>query len=351
MPAPEPLSMEILNGWADDKAGPVALHLKQTLLPVEGAGAVIFPPTYAGGAYNTDELADGTKVATIDSVGSQANRMEPLFGAAPCSAFVPQIDIAFDNQRTVSILEAGHRLGDAIIRCTELQQEAQDAFRTFLDTGDAAPIAKLAPTSLVFGVWDSRDTQAKVPRLVQSVVRAWDVSELKRSAQYNPTVDYAELEVFSEDDKQKAEGRKESPLAQRGYVHVPSVDTHGGIVARGPIERDVTVNLIALRRLGGENGEALRRYILALALLAATAPIDGALRAGCLLVPDADRPAQWNRVDRDGSRHPVALDMALALAFAEASAPAFGVGRSRRVAFDKALARADVKKADKKKAG
>ena len=97
MPAPEPLSMEILNGWADDKAGPVALHLKQTLLPVEGAGAVIFPPTYAGGAYNTDELADGTKVATIDSVGSQANRMEPLFGAAPCSAFVPQIDIAFND--------------------------------------------------------------------------------------------------------------------------------------------------------------------------------------------------------------------------------------------------------------
>ena len=53
------------------------------------------------------------------------------------------------------------------------------AFEDFL-SGDATAIAKLAPTSLVFGVWDSRDTQARLPRIVQSVIRAWDVSELKR---------------------------------------------------------------------------------------------------------------------------------------------------------------------------
>ena len=43
----------------------------------------------------------------------------------------------------------GHRLGDAIIRCTELQKEAHDAFTALLDTGDASKIAKLSPTSLV----------------------------------------------------------------------------------------------------------------------------------------------------------------------------------------------------------
>src|SRR5258708_3887415 len=139
-------------------------------------------------------------------------------------------------------------------------------------------IAKLAPTSLVFGVWDSRDTQAKLPRIVQSVVRAWDVEVLSRSAQYNPALDYAALEVFSEEDKQKAEGRAESPLAQRGFVHVPAVGAHGGVVARGPIQRELTVNLVALRRLKGENSVTLRRYILGLALVVATEPVDGFLR-------------------------------------------------------------------------
>ena len=54
------------------------------------------------------------------------------------------------------------------------------------------------------------------------------------------------------------------------------------MIARGPIRRDVTIKLIALRRLNGANGQALRRYVPGLALVAATAPLDGFLRA-CLL--------------------------------------------------------------------
>ena len=76
------LTTETINSWADNPNGPVALHLKQKLVPVEGESGVIFPPTYADIGYNIDELSDGTKVATIDSVGSQANRMEPIF--KPC---------------------------------------------------------------------------------------------------------------------------------------------------------------------------------------------------------------------------------------------------------------------------
>jgi CRISPR-associated protein Csb1 len=184
------LTAAIINDWADNKDGPVALTCKQKLLPVEGEGGVIFPPTYADIRYNIDPLSDGTKVATIDGVGSQANRMEPIYKAAkpgepenPLAKLVPQIDIVYGNEKTVSILEAGHRLGDAVIRSSELKDEAQKAFKLYLDTGDALALAKLAPTSLVFGVWDSRDTQAKLPRLVQSVIRAWDVEELRRSAQ------------------------------------------------------------------------------------------------------------------------------------------------------------------------
>ena len=250
---------------------------------------------------------------------------------------------AYNNDKSVSILQAGHRLGDALIRSSDLAEDARNAFVAYLDRHDATEVAKLAPTSLVFGVWDSRDTQTKFPRLVQSVIRAHDVSELKRSAQYNPPVDYAALDVFSEDEKAKKEGDPKSDLARRGFVHVPAVDTHGGVIARGPIVRDVTVNLVALRRLGGE---ALRRYILGLALVAAAEPQDGFLRAGCQLVLDPDAPATWTLVRRTGGREGIGLTPEIALAYAQEAAEAFGPGESRQVQFDKARAKADVKAKD-----
>jgi CRISPR-associated protein Csb1 len=339
------VTQQTIHGWADDPKGPVALHLRQKLLPVEGEGAVIFPPTYANIGYNIDELADGTHVATIDSVGSQANHMESLFKADPYDKLVPQIDITYGKSEKTSILDAGHRLGDAIIRCTELQDEAQEAFSVFLAKGDASKIAKLGPTSLVFGVWDSRGTFARQPRIVQSVVRAWDVRKLTRSAQYNPALDYSALEVFSEDEKKKSEGKSESPLAQRGFVHVPSTEQPGGVVARGDVERVVTVNLIALRRLSGERGEILRRYILGLSLVAAAAPQEAFLRQGCLLVPDTEQVPTWTVVGRRGERQPIKLTEDFALTYAKSAAKAFGVGRNRTVAFDKALAKQDVKRA------
>lgn len=338
----------MIDQWADKRDGPVALHLKEKLLPIEGAGGVIFPPTYADVGYNIDDMSDGTKVATIDSVGSQANRMEPLFKLAPYSKLVPQVDIAYGDDKHLSILDAGHRLGDAVVRATDLSKEAHEAFILYRDKGDATKLAKLAPTSIVFGAWDSRDTQAKLPRIVQSVMRAWDVDLLRRSAQYNPALDYAALAVFSEEEKQKAEGKKESPLAQRGFVHVPAPRGLGGVIPRGPIERDVTVNLIALRRLHGEPGEALRRYVLGLALVAAVEPVEAFLRQGCVLVPDPSQVSGWTVVHRDGRREEVALEAGAVLQYAQAAAEVFGVGRNRKVAFDRAKASQDVKPADKK---
>lgn len=340
------LTYDMLNSWADDPKGPVALVLKQKLVPVEGEGAVIFPPTYADIGYNIDTLSDGTKVVTIDSVGSQANRMEPIFKCDDLKHLVPQITITYGNAQSISILEAGHRLGDAIIRSTELQKKAQEAFQEFQVANDPTKLAKLGPTSLVFGVWDSRDTHTKLPRIVQSVIRAWNVDPLKRSAQYNPALDYAALEVFSDEEKQKAEGKAESPLAQRGFVHVPATGANGGVVVHGEIVRDLTINLVALRRLGGEN--VLRRYVLGLALVAAVEPPEAFLRQGCLLVPDENTQSEWIVVDRHGKRHRVALNEANALAYATTATKEFGRGEDLSIAFSNDKAKEDVKKADKK---
>lgn len=350
-----------IQAWIDPQ-GPVALVLKQHFVPVEGKGAVVFPATYAKDRlaagevpYDLDELGDGTFVVSIDSVGSQANRMEPLFGHGPAGVpalakLVPQIEIVIDDGKRVSLLDAGHRLGDAIVRSSSLKDEVRAAFERFVATGDATEIAKLSPTSLVFGVWDSRGTQAKLPRLVQSVIRAWDVEVLHRSAQYSPPLDYAKFDVFSDAEKQKAEGNHKSPLAQRGFVPVPSTGQHGGVVARGPIVRDLTINLVELRRLQvGERTALLLRYVLGLCLVAATEPLDGFLRQGCLIVPDPDLPSEWIEVTRIGERRAVALTSELARAYAARQAAEFGVGASKTATFDRAFAKADI--ADKDKDG
>lgn len=351
------LSEDVIKSWLDPR-GPVALVLREELGPVEGERGVFFPPTYASNnkvPYNIDELSDGTKVALIDSVGSQANRMEPMFSEEvdpELAKLVPQVAIDLGDGRRVSILVAGHRLGDALVRASELQPTAQEAFRRFLETGDAMPIAKLAPTSLVFGVWDSRDTQAKLPRIVQSVIRAWDVEILTRSAQYSPPVDYATLDVFSDEEKQKSEANPKSPVAQRGFVAVPSTDAHGGVVSKGPILRDVTVNLVALRRLRGASADdtaKLQRYVLGLSLVAATEPMDGFLRQGCLLVPREGRAGNWVEVARTGVRTERALDVDAARVFAKGAALAFGVAGGQTFKFQRARAKADVSQEGKGK--
>jgi CRISPR-associated protein Csb1 len=351
------LTPDVANDWANDLKGPVALHLRQKLVPVEGEGSVLFPPTYAFGdaktvPYQIDELSDGTKVAQIDSVGAQANRMEPIFKqwgdgkpTNPLAALVPQITIGLGNGRAVSILDAGHRLGDALVRASELREAAQQAFANWRNSGDATEIAKLAPTSLVFGAWDSRGEGAKIPRIVQSVIRAWDVEPLTRSAQYNPPVDYDALEVFTPEEREKQEGNPKSPLAQKGFVHVPAVGTHGGVLARAGVFRDVTVNLVALRQIdGASNGSALRRYILGLSLVAAAEPLDGFLRQGCLLTLDPSDNPSWTQVERSGRRTPViGLTKEAAFSYASASAEAFVVGESATYQFVRDRAKADLK--------
>src|SRR5208282_4514609 len=157
-----------------------------------------------------------------------------MFAEADYETLVPQI-IVEAGEKQVNLLEAGHRAGDAIVRCSELQQTLQNAFKSVLK-GDAVPLAKIAPTSLVFGVWDSRDTQAKLPRLVSSTIRAFNVKRLRRSAQFNPATEYITDKLLEETtDKTMKEA-----YAKRGFVHVPATGSHGGVIATGGIRRDAT---------------------------------------------------------------------------------------------------------------
>jgi len=346
------------DGWLTGDGAPAALVIREHLMPVEGHDAAVFPPTFAAGdgfagGYNIDppptkdEPWKTPNVCLMDSVGSQANRIEPRFSEGKYASLIPEV-VVTAGEKEVNILDAGHRAGDALLRCSELQDELHEAFRS-VQKGDAEPLAKIAPTSLVFGAWDSRDTQAKLPRLVSSVIRGFNVTELTRSAQYNPPIDYDELDVFSEEDKIKAEGDPKSNLSKRGFVHHPAGASHGGVIATGGIRRDATLSLAALHLLKAGDDErtlALRRYILGLSLVALTADIPSYLRQGCNLVLDPEKPREYHEVYRDGRRLPAKVSHGDALAFAEAAAKEFGVGESRTVSFDKEKAKEDVKKKD-----
>ncbi|WP_447972938.1 type I-G CRISPR-associated RAMP protein Csb1/Cas7g [Nitrospira sp. Kam-Ns4a] len=374
----------LLDDWASKSDGPVALRLKQKLLPVEESG-IIFPPTYADIGYNIDTLSDGTRVATIDSVGSQANRLEPIFKSDSKDRndwLVPQIEIVIRKEDcgeceackknaesgegkkgkkeackqprevTRSLLDLAHRAADAVVQSSpSLLKLVEPAFKA-LQRGDAGPLCALAPTSLVFGVWDSRgDTGEKRPRLVRSIIRAWDVEPLHAAAQFNSIwklldeeqqkelTDAAKKQGKDWEKRMSGAGLKDAPATFRKvstsaakYMHEsrdgspnPEARVLGGVLVKGQIEREVTVNLIALRGLRGEDDHktaAIRKYLLGLSLVAATADIELFLREGCLL-RYAENGDTWYQVPRRGEPVQVNLNSDTIRTYAETQAGHF----------------------------
>lgn len=330
--------------------GPSALVIREHLMPVEGIDGVLFPATFAAGdnfpgGYNIDTAPDGTNVCLIDSVGSQANRIEPMFADDVYRIFIPQIQVKAGDKK-INILNAAHRAGDALVRCSGLQQKLQEAFKSILK-GNAEPLAKIAPTSLVFGVWDSRDTQAKLPRLIASTIRAYNVRKLTRSAQFNPATEFVNEGLLDEPVDKAAK----DAYSTRGFIHVPATGTHGGVIADGGIRRDATLSLSALRLLSADSPDGtivLRRYILGLALVAFTNGPSGYLRQGSNLVLDPDKKIEFVEVNRNGKRIPATVDAKLALDYLTLAAKAFGVGKDENVDFDKEAAKKDLIKKEKK---
>ena len=336
---------ESADAWVSH--GPSALVMREYLAPVEGPDSPFFPPTFAGSgedgsSYCIDTLKDGTRVCLIDTVGSQANRMEPLFMTEPYDKLVPQITVTTADGQTRNLCEFGHRAGDAFLRHSDIRDHFSEALASLKRDGNAAPLAKVAPTSLVFGVWDSRDTQVKVPRIVSSVVRAYDIDELTRSAQYFPPVDYRTEKLLGEAANKSDNDRR----SQEGFNENPSTNAPGGILARGGIRRDVVVNLVALRKLsGGDQTASLRKYVLGLALVSATCATDMDMRQGCNLTRDPTKDAPvWEAVYPDGRRENTDLDCDEARAFAEGAASSFGVGKNMNGEFKKDLAKGTLAK-------
>ena len=314
----------------NDDSEAAAIVARQALEPALGDGAVIFPSTFGAtennndGGYNIDRFDDGRNVCLIDSVGSQANRIEPLFKNADMAALIPKPDIKVKYKsgkvEIVSLLDLGHRAADAIAKSTpKLNARLSDAFKS-CDEGDREQMARIAPTTIVFGAWDSRATQVKLPRLISSVIRAENVERLTRSAQYETIAgNLAGVNNV---------GRNANAASNAGLAHVPSKGP-GGVIARGGIYRDIQIYLVPLRRLRSGDGSdddanlRLRRYIFGLCIAALTARQDYYLREGCQLIPK--EKINWTLRDFDGGSDNFTVDREEALEYARAAAADFGV--------------------------
>jgi CRISPR-associated protein Csb1 len=339
-----------LDSWLQSD-GPVALTIKEPMEPAAGADAVFFPPTFAPpeGSDDKPDYVIENGICLVDTIGSQANRLEPLFKRADLAQLVPQFQVKAGD-RKIDILDTGHRAADAIVRFSDHWEALRKAFLAYRDRGEAQLLAKIAPTSLVFGVWDSRDTGAKVPRLIESTIRAFGVERLKRSAQYFSALEREEVvEMDLESLGQKA-------LSGLGILDSPTGFAPGGVVARGGIVREALLNLVALRALGAESSDAsvkLQKYILGLSLISFLAPAQLYLRQGCVLVASIDRPAAKRIVWRNGKREEFELREQEVLDFARSAAADFGVGPNVEAVFQPARVKAtsDEKAAKKKSKG
>ena len=338
--------------------------------PAGGPGDKVFPPTYDGGKYATEERIDPVTgdvrlCVLLDSVQSQANRMELALLEAHRAGTVqlPLIVTRFDQDElprkfTVTSLEAPHRAADALFRDSLLNGvifRKSDKGR-ILDTADvrhAAGLFGLCPTALVFGLWDSTGPRggsgAKFQRALVSEIIGYDaVAGVKTSSRIDPAQIRLGAAVLYKRDTERDDaphwtldegsarlGGGRNPTGRPSEaIHgniTPSIADGGFTLSRA--RQTTTLSLAVLRRLRfpldgaadsvPEVDLAARTVLAALGLAAGTlARSDVDLRSRCQLFAEGE--SAWQLLDRPAQtpqEFQLDTDAALAL-LAEAIAAA-----------------------------
>ena len=339
--------------------GAVALRSIMRLQPADGPGGKVFPPTYSVGQaathkYAVEERHVGDRVVTtvlLDSVASQANRAEQAllegWEADELKFPVPYVDFTEDadveDLGRITVLEAPHRLADAIFRDSLLDGtlfRLSEIGRAITDAqpGNATALFRYAPTALLFGQWDSTGPKgglgSKFQRAYVSEIVGLDANiGVKVSSRIDPLQierlpsdkvaynheDRAQVWTFEPEDAEKGKGGKPEP-ASRGSESgtagqpskinhgniAPSIDSQAGGVTISGARQTTVLSLAALRRLRfvGHSREAQIAARTAVAALGVAAiaygyEADHDLRSRCLLVPEHE--PELEVVGRDGS--------------------------------------------------
>ncbi|MXZ64884.1 MAG: type I-U CRISPR-associated protein Cas7 [Acidimicrobiaceae bacterium] len=340
------LTIELLTDAV--AGGAVALRSIMRLRPADGPGGKVFPPTYAVAAenkYAVEERQVGDRVVTtvlLDSVASQANRAELAllegWEAEELSFPVPYVDFTGESDvedlGRITVLEAPHRLADAIFRDSLLGGtlfRLSDVGRAITEArpGNATDLFRYAPTALLFGQWDSTGPKgglgskfqrayvseivgldAQVGRKVGSRIDPLQIEKASASVyeHANPdevwTLDEAEAAKDTKGKAKLAGGGGRPSEINHGNI-APSIDSQAGGVTISEARQTAVLSLAALRRLrfAGESREAEVAARTAVAALGVAAiaygyEADHDLRSRCLLIPQ--HPPVIEMVGRDG---------------------------------------------------
>lgn len=368
----------------------VAYRARTRMQPVGGVGDKIFPPTYATGDKAKTKYAletrrvngQDTLCVLLDSVASQANRLEMALLKAweRGQLSLPMILVDFSDEKeiddldTISVLQAPHRIADALLRDSVDPKDGGKLFRetaagqamTDARVNHAAPLYKYCPQALVFGVWDSTGPRgglgSKFPRcLVSEIIGVNIQSGSKTASRIDPAQIGSKVQIFEAKvkeeqwtslaaDAKQVKGQpvlyskeKGKPSAVNHGNIAPTIDEKAGGVTMDYAERIAVLSLSAIRQLAfpkdlagnavpGEKRSAVEnaaRTVLAalgLAALALAWEDDHFLRSRCHLVPEG--ALVFESVDRLGA---VAQSFELSAAealklFAEAVAAAEKLG-------------------------
>lgn len=132
MSTPKPLTLKDVHDAVAGSAAAFRLTLR-----LEAVSPKVFPPTYEGGKYATEERIIGGQrlpCVLLDSVPSQANRMEQALQDASDGGEVKLPVVAVDFSAVenpgvpkITSLQAPHRIADAILR--DSTTEKKEKFR------------------------------------------------------------------------------------------------------------------------------------------------------------------------------------------------------------------------------
>ena len=335
-----------------------AIRRCRRLQPAGGVGDKLFPPTYPADregpprhVFERRRIEDREVwCVLIDSVQSQANRMEEALLAAASEDAIPLPYVVVDFRdadlqplEQITSLDAPHRVYDAIIRDSLLNavpfMESEPGRRLAAATpADATSLLELSSAALLFGAWHSQGEGgglgAKFPRALVSEIMGIDtpVEEVVRDRRTGRTepqtagrrtgsridplgvlrkVDvYKSPTAWSTDQKEAGQGAKKVRPSEINHGNITPTVTPLGVTCAYAEHRAV-LTLAGLRRLhfGDDERDAAGRALLAALGLVALTEQDArgyALRSRCDLV--CDGAAEIELVHADGTTEPVEID-------------------------------------------
>ena len=255
--------------------------------PAGGPGDKVFPSTYEGGKYATEdrvnpETGEIRQCVLLDSVQSQANRMELALLEAHREDKVqlPLLVTRFNQDEllkkfAVTSLEAPHRIADALFRDSLLdgmifRKSEKGSVLDHTDVRNATGLFGLCPTALLFGLWDSTGPRGglgvKFQRSVVSEIVGYDAQfGVKTASRIDPAEVRREAGTLYErnDDSdqapnwtldEKSGGRRLGSGSDAGR---PSNANHGNVAPDYDFARDNSRRII-YETMFNEKGEEVR---------------------------------------------------------------------------------------------